>query len=181
MTLKNIDIRLIDNARQGNRDALEELLALAQPDIRQYAKQHCLISDVDDAVQEVLLTMTRKLDSLRVVAAFSSWLFKSTQRECRRLGRVTLNFDPFDEAMLEAWLGSAPTSELLIELIDTMDRLPSDYREVLLLKDFQQLTNKEISKLLGISIAAVKSRLHRARQMARSLLLGIDYADAVSV
>ncbi len=171
MSLKNLDQNLILAAQVGDRDALEQLLVLTQPDIRQYAKQHCVISDVDDAVQEVLIILARRLETLKILAAFSSWLFKTVQRECRRLGRITLNYDPFDETELEAWLHSKSKDELLYELVDAVDRLAPDYREVIILKDFQQFANREIATQMGISVAAVKSRLHRARSMVRSLLL----------
>jgi RNA polymerase sigma factor (sigma-70 family) len=171
MALKNLDNALILAAQGGDRQAMEELLSLSQPDIRRYAMRHCLISDVDDAVQEVLIIIARRLDSLRILAAFSSWLFKTVQRECRRLGRVALQYDPFEETELEAWLQSKPGNELQADLINAVDRLQPEYRQVLLLKDFEQLANREIAARLNISVAAVKSRLHRARQMIRSELL----------
>lgn len=171
MTLKNLDRSLLQAAQGGDRRAMEELLSLSQPDIRRYAMQQCLISDVDDAVQEVLIIIARRLDSLRILAAFSSWLFKTVQRECRRLGRVALRYDPFEETELEAWLLSKPGNELQADLVSAVDRLQPEYRDVILLKDFEQLANKEIAARLGISLAAVKSRLHRARQMIRADLL----------
>ena len=171
MALRDIDQKRITGALSGNREDLEVLLHLAQPDIRRYAMKHCMIGDVDDAVQEVLLTMSRHLQSLRVVAAFSSWLFTCTRRECRRLGRVTLSYDPLDEARVDEWLGSASGPELLYEVLSALDSLPDDYRRVLLLKEYQQLTNKEIAEQLQISLPAVKSRLHRAREMVRNALI----------
>lgn len=61
----------IDAARSGDPVALERLLRLFQPDIRRYAQRSCFISDVDDAVHEVLLIVTRKFESVRAVARFS--------------------------------------------------------------------------------------------------------------
>ncbi len=171
MTLRQIDEALVRAAQQGNRKDLENLLFKAQPDIRRYAMKHCMIGDVDDAVQEVLLTMARKLESLRVIAALSSWLFTSTRRECRKLGRVALRSDPWDENRADEWLESASGPELLYEVLDALDHLPDDYRQVLLLKDYQQLSNQEIAERLNISLAATKSRLHRAREMVRDYLI----------
>lgn len=101
MSLKNVDTSLIKAARKGNREAMERLLIQSQPDVRRYAMLHCKISDIDDAVQEVLLLIARRLETLDILAAFSSWIFKTVQRECRRLGRVAIHYDPFDEATLE--------------------------------------------------------------------------------
>ena len=162
---------LLEAARSGDPVALNSLLRLCQPDIRRYAQRHCLISDVDDAVQEALLIMTRRLESLRVVAAFSGWLFTVVQRECRRLGRKALNFDPYDEEKLENWLAVHSNDSLRLELAAALEALPPHYREVILLRDFDELTIGEMAAKLALTPAAVKSRLHRARQLTREYLL----------
>ncbi len=167
-----MELSLITAARSGDRAAVERLLVLSQPDIRRFAMRHCAISDIDDAVQEVLLIVARQIHTLQFLVAFSSWLFKTVQRECRRLGRVTLNFDPFDEEHLEHWLQARTDNELVYELVSVIEKLPQDYREVLLLKDVQHFSNREIAYELGITLPAVKSRLHRARQLTRAMLLG---------
>lgn len=59
--------QLIEAARMGNITALDRLLRMSQPDIRRYAQRHCLVNDVDDAVQEALLIKTHRLQLLRVV------------------------------------------------------------------------------------------------------------------
>jgi RNA polymerase sigma factor (sigma-70 family) len=146
-------------------------MQLCQPDIRRYAQRSCLISDVDDAVQEVLMVLSRRLSSLRVLAAFSGWLFKIVQRECRRLGRVTLNYDPYDQERAEQWLALHDNASLRLELIRALESLPHDYLQIVLLRDFEELSMGEIAQELGITVAAAKSRLHRARAMAREYLL----------
>ena len=163
---------IIAAARSGDSSAMDQLLSMTQPDVRRYAMKHCKISDIDDAVQEVLLTISRRLDSLKILAAFSSWVFKSTQRECRRLGRATINYDPFEEGLLEEWIDHRPNTELLLELANALGKLSSEFREALLLKDLQQLTLQELADETGISLPAAKSRVRRARLAARSLLLG---------
>ena len=163
---------LLEAARAGDPVALDGLLRLCQPDIRRYAQRHCMISDVDDAVQEALLILTRRLGSLRAVAAFSGWMFRVVQRECRRLGRKALNFDPYDEERLENWMVVRSNNDMRLELAAALEALPAHYREVILLRDFDELTIGEISARLELTPAAVKSRLHRARQLVREYLLG---------
>jgi RNA polymerase sigma-70 factor (ECF subfamily) len=51
-----------------------------------------------------------------------------------------------------------------------IDRLPADYRTILMLRDIEELNTNEAARLLGLSRAAVKTRLHRARQALRKLL-----------
>lgn len=171
MALSERHQTVLDAAHGGDPLALEQLMQLCQPDIRRYAQRSCLISDVDDAVQEVLLVLSRKLSSLRVLAAFSGWLFKTVQRECRRLGRVTLSYDPYDQERAEQWLASHDNSSLRLELIRALESLPRDHLQIVLLRDFEELSMGEIAQELGITVAAAKSRLHRARAMAREYLL----------
>ncbi|HEY9104764.1 RNA polymerase sigma factor [Chitinimonas sp.] len=174
MKLSELDLPLLESARAGDKQALARLLHLCQPDIRRYAQRHCMISDVDDAVQEALLVLSRKLGSLRALAALSSWLFKTVQRECRRLGRKTLGFDPYDEEKLENWLAARSNDALRLELVRAMEALPEDYRQIILLRDFEEQTIAEIAAELDLTPAAAKSRLHRARLQARELLLGAE-------
>lgn len=162
---------LLAAARAGDGQAMEALLRLARPDLRRYAQRHCLISDVDDAVQEALWVLSRKLHQLRALAAFSGWLLRTVQRECRRLGRVALRHDPYDEAAVDAWLARHDDDALRRELASAIESLPPHYREVLLLRDFEELTIGEIAARVGDSPSAVKSRLHRARTLAREYLL----------
>lgn len=162
---------LLEAARTGDPSALDQLLRMCQPDIRRYARRNCLASDVDDAVQETLLILSRRLRSLRAVAAFSSWLFRIVQRECRRLERRLFGLDPYDEQKAEAWLETRPIEILRFELVQALESLPSHYREVILLRDLEELTIGEMVLRLKLTSAAVKSRLHRARQLMREYLL----------
>ena len=162
---------VLQAAHGGDPAALARLLALCQPDIRRYAQRNCLISDVDDAVQEVLLVLSRRLSSLKVLAAFSGWLFKVVRRECRRLGRRAFHYDPYDEERAEQWLASHDDPSLRLQLVQALESLPRDYLQVVLLRDFEELSIGEIAVELGRSAAATKSRLHRARTLAREYLL----------
>lgn len=162
---------LLAAAHGGDTGALQQLLKITQPDIRRYAQRHCLLSDVDDAVQEALLIVSRKLPSLRVLAAFSGWALRLVQRECRRMARVTLRYDPYDEERLEQWLVVRDEAQLRVELAHALESLPAHYREVMLLRDLEELTIEEIAVRTQLTRANVKSRLHRARTLAREYLL----------
>lgn len=130
-----------------------------------------MISDVDDALQETLLMLSRPISSLQALGAFSGWLFRVVQHECRRLGRKALNFDPYDEEKLENWLAVHHNESLRLELIAALEALPEHYRNVILLRDFEELGIGEVAERLELTTAAVKSRLHRARQLTREYLL----------
>ncbi len=164
---------LLQAAHLGDPAALDDLLRVCQPDIRRYAQRHCMVSDVDDAVQEAMLVLARRLASLRSLAAFSGWLFQVVQRECRRLGRYALRYDSYDEEKLENWLATHTNETLRLELAGALEALPAHYREIILMRDFNEMTISEMAAALMLTPAAVKSRLHRARQLTREYLLGV--------
>lgn len=171
MTLSVQHHSLLDAARLGDTAALDNLLQVCQPDIRRYAYRHCLMSDVDDAVQETLLIVTRRLQSLRVAAAFSSWLFQVVRRECRRLERRVFGLDPYHEEKMERWLATHSDETVRLDLIGALESLPEHYREIVLLRDFHEMTIREIAAQIRLTTSAAKSRLRRARQLVREYLL----------
>lgn len=164
--------QLLEAARAGDGRAIGQLLAVYQPDIRRYAQRNCLGSDVDDAVQESLLLVSRHVGSLRAAAAFSRWLFHIVRRECRRMTRRALATSARDDGRAEAWLAARSSEELRHDLAAALESLPAHYREVVVLRDLDERTIGEIALHLGESRAAVKSRLHRARQLTREYLVG---------
>ena len=81
---------LVDAARCGDEKALLSLISAAQPDVRRYAARNCRAADVDDAVQETLLLLYRRIGTLRAVTSFSAWLFAVARRACHRLLRMSI-------------------------------------------------------------------------------------------
>ncbi|AEC19657.1 RNA polymerase sigma factor [Pusillimonas sp. T7-7] len=163
---------LILAAQTGDQAAIAHLLAVCQADARRYAYKHCHASDVDDAVQESLLIISRKIKGLKAAAAFSSWLFIVIKRECRKLARVMFRHDPLPDEVAEEAMLQRPDDALRIDLSHALESLPEHYLEVVLLRDFEELTTAEIADRLGEQPSAVKSRLHRARGMVREYMLG---------
>jgi hypothetical protein len=78
------DPALIEAARGGDADALVSLISAAQPDTRRYAARNCRAADIDDAVQETMLLLYRRVVTLRAVTSFSAWLFAVARRACLR-------------------------------------------------------------------------------------------------
>ncbi|WP_054313379.1 RNA polymerase sigma factor [Mesorhizobium sp. 1M-11] len=161
---------LIDAARHGDRLALERLLAVTQPDIRRYAKTQCAgASDADDAVQETLWLVYRRIGALRTVTSFSAWVFSIVRRECGHLwrrmhGQAALPPDDDPIFILR------PDPELRQDLIAAIHSLPDKYRDVIVLRDIQEFSISEIAIELRLTREAVKSRIHRARLMIREYL-----------
>lgn len=169
--------QLVEAARQGDAGALSELLKVCQPDLKRFARRTCSNSeDAEDAVQAALWQLHRRVGSLRTVATFASWLFRIVERECYRLYRRMSRAEPLDELPPEeAPHAAAVPTDLRLDLVCALQALSPPYREVLILRDVHELTAPEVAEQLGISVEAVKSRLHRARGQVREQLLVSGY------
>lgn len=159
-------------ARDGDRAALERVLAGSRRDLRRYAEHHCIVNDIEDAVQESLLSVSAHIRQLRAVEAFNSWLFRIVKRECNRMKRSMrrLAGEPIPEEILAQEY--PPRPDLIRDLSACLQLLPAHYREALLLRDLHGLNLNELAATLGLSREAAKARLHRARVMARQFLHG---------
>ncbi len=154
-------------AQKGDRPALERVLLRSRQDLRRYAEYHCPINDAEDAVQEALLTVSRKLRDLRQVEAFASWIFRIVKRECnryKRLKRALLQV-PITEDIVGPCYPESKGVER--DVAKALGSLPAHYREIILLRDLEGLTIDELSNQLGLTQLAAKARLHRARCLAR--------------
>ena len=160
----------LEAARAGDRPALERVLGQSRQDLRRYAEHHCVVNDVEDAVQESLFTASRRLTDLRQLESFTSWLFRIVKRECNRLkrGLRRLRQSPITEDIAAACVVEG--RGLARDLAAAMESLPAHYREIVLLRDVEGLTIEELSLRLGLTREATKARLHRARSLAREYL-----------
>ena len=105
------------------------------------------------------------------MTSFSAWLFAVARRACLRLlRRATGAFQtPADEA--EARLALLAPEDIRIDLSRAIQSLPEHYREVILLRDIEELSIDEIAGALGLTRESVKARIHRARLMIREYLI----------
>jgi len=164
-------LELIASARGGNPDAIASLLVAAQPDIRRYARSTCTAADVDDAVQDALCLLHRQIGSLRVVRAFWGWMFAVVKRECIRLTRrATGRTEPLETIENDTRFSTRPEIELRIDLSAALQSLPAHYRDVIALRDLEELTIDEIAARLATTRETVKARLRRARVLVREYL-----------
>ncbi|HLC41416.1 MAG TPA: sigma-70 family RNA polymerase sigma factor [Methylomirabilota bacterium] len=145
--------------------------------------------DAEEVTQDALWTAARKIDSFRGDSAFGSWLYRIAANTAyqklrgRREREVEQDWDTllpqFDEdgrhlEPIEDWSESAGElvvqSELRGKLQEAVEALPPDYRTAFLFHDVEGLSNPEIAETLGISLPAVKSRVHRSRLFLRQKL-----------
>ncbi len=145
-------------------------------------------ADAEDVTQDVLLQVVRKIDQFRGESAFPTWLHRVTvnaalahrrKRASREEKRVRDPLDSFLEdghhaGPVHNWSVAPDQAALDQETKELIERavseLPDMYRDVYVLADVEGLPNAEIADMLGLSVSAVKSRLHRARLMMRSSL-----------
>ena len=167
----------VEAARRGDPASILQLMSTCQPDLRRFARRSCSTAeDAEDAVQVALWQLHRKIGALRVAATFAAWMFRIVERECRRLFRGRTTAGSLDELTEAEQPASPPVpADLRLDLGRSIERLPVPYREVLILRDIQELTAPEVAAELGLSVDAVKSRLHRARAMVREDLLASGY------
>lgn len=151
--------------------------------------------DAEEVFQEVFLTLTKKLGTFRGESKFSSWLYRVTanasymriRAEKKHESNMSLeSYAPYDEkgTLLgriknKDW-SSRPDlvifSKEAVEIIESsINELPESNRVVFHLRDIEGLTNEETAEVLGLSVAAVKSRLHRARLFLRDKLSDYFY------
>jgi RNA polymerase sigma-70 factor (ECF subfamily) len=146
------------------------------------------VADAEDVAQEVLLQVVRRLESFRGESTVSTWLHRVTVnavlalrrkrksvRECRLAGA---RGDREESAAHLPCPSTRPpgdaviNGELRTRVADAIAGLPVKYRDPLVLADVGHRSNAEVGELLGLSLAAVKSRLHRARLLLRDELRG---------
>lgn len=174
------DTALVDAARRGEPGAIARLLTVSQPDLKRFARRACSnAEDAEDAVQIALWQLYRKIGALRTAATFATWLFRIVERECWRLlrgrGRTVPLDAPEADAVAAQTAAAAIPHGLRLDLVRAVERLSPPYRDVLILRDVHELTAPETAAQLGLSVEAVKSRLHRARAMVREHLLASGY------
>lgn len=157
---------------------MEQLLANVAPSIQRFGARMCRNDiDAEDALQDTLLTIANHLNTFEGRSSFSSWAFALTRSACNRKRRGLKNQPLLPMEAAEEKREEAPSPEqqaldreLAQALNNALDGLPDDYREVVLLRDVEALTAPEVADTLGISVPALKSRLHRARMLLRDAL-----------
>jgi RNA polymerase sigma-70 factor (ECF subfamily) len=166
------DARLVELARADDVEAFGELvhryerrvgavLARLLPDER----------DVEEALQDTFLKAWRSLDRFRSESALFTWLYRIAVNEAlQRLRKRQDELRELDELADPVDAVEPPDLELRSFLSARVNALPIEYRTALVLRDIEGLSNQEVADALGVSLAAAKSRIHRARLQLRSEL-----------
>lgn len=162
---------LVTAAREGDAASISALVSGSHPHVRRFAHSLCATpEDAEDAAQEALIVLYRRIGTLRATRALASWMFRIVRNECLRRARRLLRPEPVGEDAVV----SAETE--VVRRLDAervaaaVAQLPAEQRRVLIMRDIQGYSGRMTAEALGIGTAAMKSRLHRARSTVRELL-----------
>jgi RNA polymerase sigma-70 factor (ECF subfamily) len=169
---------LVARARKGDRGALEAVLGTVAPAVHRFSLRMCKNAhDADDVLQDTLISVANHLGEFEGRSSLSSWVFALTRSACARRRRGLKNRPPVSDEGMADTPDIAPTPEaqaadheLASALSSALDTLSDEHREVILLRDVEGLSAPEAASSLGISVDALKSRLHRAREALRLAL-----------
>ncbi len=173
-------IELVAEARDGNDRAFEEIVRRTYADT--YTLAYRLTGDAEDArdvVQETYLRAHRSIGRFRGDAQFKTWLHRITANCANtmlgRRGRHRHDQLPEDTAIVDSQPQNDPAlrldlGDLRSQVVDALRSLPPKLRAVVVLRDIYDLSHDAIAEELGITTAAAKVRLHRARKGLREVL-----------
>ncbi|MFI8461117.1 RNA polymerase sigma factor [Kitasatospora sp. NPDC085464] len=184
-------------AQGGDAQALAALVTAAHPHVRRFAHSLCAgREDAEDAAQEALIVLYRRIGMLRASTALASWMFRIVRNECLRRARAVLRDHPPGHTAGAAggqdgeggagagggqsggggeagWASAEEEALRRLEahrIAQAIAALPGDQRRVLVLRDVQGRSGRAVAEELGIGQGAMKSRLHRARAALRHTL-----------
>jgi len=169
MELQLDDDHLVTRAKAGRLDAFEELVRRHRTTVYRVALR--MLGDegeAEDATQEAFVHAWRGLAGFRSDARFSTWIHRIVTNRCLNLLRARRPAVPLPEVEVAAPPARAPERVVevnwqLDDLKQAIDQLTPEQRAPLVLHDLEGHHYDEIAAMLDISVAAVKSRLHRAR------------------
>ena len=194
------DVALLEHVRAGDERACEAL-------VRQHGGRMLAVArrflrteeDSADAVQDAFLSAFRSLEGFERNSALGTWLHRIVVNVClmrlrarsrSREVRIDDLLPTFDETghhshPVRPWeddaLARLTQAETRAHVRACIERLPDPYREVLILRDIEELDTEKTAQQLGINPGAVKTRLHRARQALRTLLEPLVLGDGEAV
>ncbi|MEO0085690.1 MAG: sigma-70 family RNA polymerase sigma factor [candidate division WOR-3 bacterium] len=180
------DLELVRRFQAGKVEAFEEL-------VRRYERKVYNITyrmlgneqDASEAMQDAFMRAYRFLGRFQFKSSFFTWLYRIATNVCltrlrKRKPPETVSLDepggesgdvPFEIPDSKGSPEEVFRQKALREKLQAaVDGLPEEYRAVVVLRDLEGLSNEEASKVLKVSVPAVKSRLHRARLMLRDEL-----------
>ena len=184
---KSGEMDLIAKAIKGDESSFEALILACKKKAWNIAIQYMRNeSDAMDVLQECFIKIFRNLKNFKGDSRFDTWVYRITVNTCkdflRKSEKMRQNEFHFANTEEEDYLRHIPSNdftpeedlsqrETAEELLKCMEMLPFDHREVIILRDIQNLSYDEISEILSTSLGTVKSRINRARSSLKKIWL----------
>ena len=190
MTAKDIsnqnltDEELIFKFQEGDLGAYDLIVRRYKDQLLNFAYRFLgNLEESEDVVQETFLRLYRNRHAYKQIAKFSTWIYtiagnlaKTELRKRKRRKLVSISDLGFDEKEFEIIDEGADTERQADSVIkekiiqDAIEKLPFRFKQVIILRDIQELSYEDISSILRIPLGTVKSRVNRARLKLQSLL-----------
>ena len=167
MVVEASDRFLVAAAQAGDLHAFEVLIRRHQGAVYRVALR-MLGSGVDaeDAAQEALVQAWRALSTFREESAFSTWLYRIVTNRCLKARAARHPMEALPDVLIDRDSDPAAAvaqSERLHALAREVLALPAEQRAALVLRELEGLSYEQIAEALGVTVPAVKGRIHRAR------------------
>jgi RNA polymerase sigma-70 factor (ECF subfamily) len=163
---------LLEQAKEGDLDAFAEFVRAFERRIRTVLYR--LLDDardVDEAVQDTFVQAWRHRESFRGDAAPYTWLYRIAVNEAlMRRRRKAVPTTELQETTIRGGEDAYAAADARAFLIERLRALPIEHRTAVVLRDVEGLSNEEVARVLEISLAAAKSRIHRGRMQLREEL-----------
>ena len=192
MKIEKTDMELVEGLKNGDMADYVELVE------RYTQKVHNLAiritrntEDAEEVLQDTFVTVYKKVAAFEGKSAFSSWLYRVAANHAfmklrKRRQTPATSLEEISPSVKDSWMGRESENsdvnyitsrhELRSHLKEAIEALPEDYKQIFILRDVDGLSNQEVGEIVGLSIPAVKSRLHRSRLMLRKQLQNF-YSD----
>jgi|SRR5687768_368685 len=182
---KATDEELVKRAQQDDERAFGELVTRYESKVYSLAmKMLRNPEDAEDVLQDTFLRAYRGIKSFQGNSTFSTWIYRITANSAlmklRKKQLPLVSIEDADERetpiSIADW-APGPVEQLLSQetqrvMDEAIEALPPEFRQVFILRDIEELSNADVAEILDLSVAAVKSRLHRARLKVRNRLAG---------
>lgn len=178
-----VEKELWQRAQEGDRAALDEVLRLHEKSIYRFGLRLCGDEEAArEVLQRTMLAAFEQLGSFRGEAKFSTWLYSLARSACSRMHRrtrsapvhdVALDADDAPDLAAESALPDrlSEAAQLADVVAVAISMLPEKYREAVVLRDVEGLPAEDAAEVANVGVPALKSRLHRGRELLRQSLV----------
>ncbi|HHX14239.1 MAG TPA: RNA polymerase sigma factor [Clostridiales bacterium] len=187
MAVELDELQLIEKAKAGDEVSFELLIAGCRTKAYNTALRFMQNEDdAMDALQESLIKVFRHLGNFKGNSRFDTWVYRIVVNSCKDLLRQAAPYKKMDPLVSDEDNGfsaieppdvSPGPAEVLENketagwIIDCLNRLPVEHKEIIILRDIQGFSYEEISQILELNLGTVKSRINRARLCLREIVL----------